>query len=222
MLKVVLIDLDDTILDFKACSHDSIKKAKEELNIKLPDDFYDSFDKYNPTLWEKVEKGLLKTSTLFEIRFKELFKMNNIDGDYNLFEDTFRKYLKESHVLLPYAKELLEYLHTKYKVYGASNSSTAKEKRLKLAGVYNYFDGLFVSEVVGYQKPQKEFFLHVLKELNITKDEVIMIGDSLTSDIIGAYNLGIKSIWFNKDNIKKEDPIIDLEVKRLEDIKKYI
>lgn len=222
MIKVVLLDLDDTILDFKLCAKDSLYKASKALNIELSDTFYAAFFKQSDYLWQNVEKGIITLEELFNTRFKLLFNEFNIDCNPILFDKEYRNNLRESHILVPYAKELVMYLHQKYKVFAASNSSKGKENRLKLARIYDYFDGIFVSEEIGYPKPRIEFFLYILNKLNINKDEIVMIGDSLSSDISGAKEFNIKSIWFNKNNIEYDKNLVDIEVKSLEEIKNYL
>ena len=223
MIKAILLDIDDTILDWDLCSHYAIKMAAEELNISLPDSIYSVYDRINPTLWQEHEKGLLPMDELFKKRFNTIFKEVNVSFDGEVFEKYFRKYILDSHIFVEGAYSLLEYLYSKYDVYAASNSTLyQQQRRIARAGILDYFTDIFVSEEIGYHKPKGEFYDGCLKRMHASKDEIIVIGDSLSSDIKGAYNYGLKSIWFNKKKIKDDSKMYDYMVYDLAEIKKIL
>ena len=203
MIKAVLIDIDNTILDWEACSHEAMIKAGIATNIKIDENFLNTYDRENPKLWEQLENNEITFAELKEKRFKIIFELTNTEGNIEEFEKQFKNNILESHIEMANARELLEYLFKKYKVFAASNSNLYQQKRrLANAELLDFFNDIFVSEELKAYKPNKEFFDEVFKRIPFKKEEVIMIGDSLSSDIKGANDYGIKSIWFNKSNIK--------------------
>lgn len=220
MFKYVLIDIDDTIIDFYKSSEDSLRKMFAIKGYPFNDDTMEIYHKVNLPLWKQVTEGKMTVDELRLIRFNEVFKALGIEGDGVEFENMYKEHLTQTSFLMPYADELLKYLKSKYKVYAASNAYYNQQyNRLKLAGVLELFDGIFTSHEIGAEKPRPEFFEHCLKELgNPDTSEVIMIGDNLKADIEGAKNLGISGIWYNFRERQGEEKIADYTVKCLKEI----
>lgn len=224
-VKVILIDIDNTLLDFNKGAKIAMAKALKECGVEFQDWYFEVFTRENDLLWEKIERGELTRQGLHKVRFHIIFDAIGIKGDGDKAEVEFRKALFDIAETVDGANELLEYLSKKYKIYSASNAIYAQQiNRLKIAKMHDYFDGFFISETIGVQKPTKEFFDYCFNHMNgITKEQTIMIGDSLTADIIGAKNYGIKSIWYN--HLKKENQtqiLPDYEVASLLEIKNII
>ena len=221
MIKTVLIDVDDTILDFKECSIGAIKQSMLDFNFLYKDEYYDVFHRENDKLWHMIENKTLTIDELHQIRWKIIFASIGLEGDYIAFEEHFVNYLKASSIPVLGANSLLKYLHKKYQIYVVSNATNRQQhKRLEKANMTPFIDKIFTSIDIGYSKPSKEFFQICLDGLN--KDEVIIIGDSLTADIKGGINAGIKTIWFNKYQEKIPNIHIDYIVNSLEEIKKIL
>ena len=222
MIKAILIDIDNTILDWKACSHEAMIKAGLSTNIKIDDNFLKTYDIENPKLWQKLERNEITFSELKEQRFKIIFDLTNTKGDIAEFEKEFRNNILDSHIEIPNARDILEYLYSKYYIFAASNSNLyQQQRRLSSALLLDYFNDIFVSEELKAYKPSKEFFDEIFKRIPFKKDEVIMIGDSITSDIKGAIDYGIKSIWFNRFNTN-EKSFATYEVNDLSLIRKIL
>ena len=200
MIKAVLFDIDDTILDFGKCAEWAVKTAMEERNTEYRHEYYGVFKKINDDLWKKLEKGEITREELFNRRFNEIFAELGINLDGREFESRFLELLHESTEEVPGARELLKYLHSKnYRVYAVSNAmQTQQETRLKKSGLSRYFDGVFTSELLGASKPSGAFFGAFFEHVpDISKDEVILIGDSLSADISGGKRYGLTTCWFN-------------------------
>ena len=120
-------------------------------------------------------------------------------------------------------EDLLLYLSDKYKIFTASNGIfKMQENRLKKSNLDKYFDKIFVSDKIGFEKPDKKFFQKIMDLTKFSNDDLIMIGDSIKSDIIGAKNSKIKSIYLNKEDKKISDKNFTYQVKNLSEIKKIL
>lgn len=222
-IKVVFVDIDDTLLDFDLCADWAIQKACEELKIHLPKDFFPTFWKINDGLWKDLEKGLLTLAQLSTKRWDVLFENYQIVFDSSVFDTYYRKYLSLSGIHVQGAESLLSYLSEKYDVYSASNGPYHQQiNRLELSGLSKYIKGNFISEKIGHNKPTKAFFDGCFEHLEVSKEECIMIGDSLSADMKGAHEYGMKCIWYNRLHEKVEDICADYAVTRMIDIKNIL
>lgn len=204
MIRAVLLDIDNTILDFDAYVREALKNGFSVFGLGTYDEkVYDVFAGINNSLWRELEKGNLTMEALFSVRFNTIFARLGIECDGQAFEKYFSEYLNESAIPVRNAEALTEYLGKKYILAAASNGPYfQQEHRLSLAGMRGHFADLFISEKVGASKPSRAFFDHCLKKLNeitdVLPEEFIMIGDSPTSDIMGAGNAGMKTIYFDR------------------------
>ena len=223
MFKVILIDIDDTLLDFDRCAEYAMKQAAVDFGIAWRDEIYEVFSLQNPILWQNIEKGLLTREQLHLTRWVIIFEKLGINADGVEFEKRFRYYIASSSEKMDGAEDILQYLSAKYRVYAASNAHYDQQlSRMKLAGLEKYLDGYFISEKIGAEKPSKEFFDACLAGLDgVSKSEVIMIGDSLSADIKGAKEYGLTSIWM-KGRKEGECAFADYTVSKLEEIKEII
>lgn len=221
---VVFIDIDDTLLDFTKCANDAIKSACNKFGVPYTTTLVDTFHPINLDLWHRLEKKEVTKEKLFDTRFQIVFDKLGIKADGIAFETAFRENFHESAILVDGARDLLEYLRSKYKVYVASNASMHQQtNRMKRAELDGYIDGYFVSEEIGFPKPQKEFFDACFKALQDVKpQDVVMIGDSLSADIKGACEYGLKTIWYNHRNEPTAGVKCDYIVSRLSEIKNIL
>lgn len=221
---VVFIDIDDTLLDFTKCANDAIKSACNKFGVPYTTTLVDTFHPINLDLWHRLEKKEVTKEKLFDTRFQIVFDKLGIKADGIAFETAFRENFHESAILVDGARDLLEYLRSKYKVYVASNASMHQQtNRMKRAELDGYIDGYFVSEEIGFPKPQKEFFDACFKALpDVKPQDVVMIGDSLSADIKGACEHGLKTIWYNHRNEPTADVKCDYIVSRLSEVKNIL
>lgn len=223
MIKAVLIDIDDTIFDFEKCSKNSFLKTLEKFNIKFKEEDFSYFNKVNDILWTKQKLGEINIKEVFIKRDYLMGKYFNIDIEKGLFNDLFVKFLYDEIEMVDGIEDLLLYLSDKYKIFTASNGIyKMQENRLKKSNLDKYFDNVFVSDKIGFEKPDKKFFQKIMDLTKFSNDDLIMIGDSIKSDIIGAKNSKIKSIYFNKEDKKISDKNFTYQVKNLSEIKKIL
>lgn len=223
MIKAVLIDIDDTIFDFEKCSKNSFLKTLEKFNLKFKEEDFSYFNKVNDILWTKQKLGEINIKEVFIKRDYLMGKYFNIDIEKGLFNDLFVKFLYDEIEMVDGIEDLLLYLSDKYKIFTASNGIyEMQENRLKKSNLDKYFDNIFVSDKIGFEKPDKKFFQKIMDLTKFSNDDLIMIGDSIKSDIIGAKNSKIKSIYFNKEDKKISDKNFTYQVKNLSEIKKIL
>ena len=223
-IKAVLIDIDNTLLDFNKGAEIAVGVAFNKCGLTFNEHCFNTFIEQNDLLWQKIERGELTREGLHQIRFKTIFNVLGISADGIMAETEFRKALFNIAVPVDGALELVQYLSKKYKVYCASNAIYNQQiNRLTLSKMHDYFSGFFISEKIGHQKPTKEFFDYCFYNMQVKPEQTIMIGDSLTADILGAKNYGLKSIWFNQfDKQNNSDIFPDYMVKELLQIKNIL
>ncbi len=205
MLKVILFDVDNTLLSFDEYVKESMKNGFEKFKIGTYEDgMFSVFNQINTGLWQQLEKGELDFEELQEKRWNMIFECLGISYDGVAFEKYFRECLFESAIPESGAMELLEYLHGKYILCVASNGPYAQQvNRLKISGLLPYFSDLFISEEIGSSKPSEKFFNTCINRLNAKSEqkiqpcEMMIIGDSLSSDMAGGIQSGMQTCYYN-------------------------
>lgn len=227
MIKAVFLDIDNTLLSFEEYVKESMKTGFERFGLPpYEEGMFPVFERINNELWRQIEQGTLTLRQLQQIRWNHIFQALGIEGDGIAFEQYFRDCLFESAILEPGAMELLDHLKGRYMLCAASNGPYEQQvNRLRVGGMLPYFSHLFISEKIGVSKPAATFFDACFRELNrdgeetIRPSEVMMIGDSLTSDIAGGIAAGMKTCFYNrKFSIVPEGMAPDYVVNSLEDI----
>lgn len=222
MFQTIFIDLDDTILDFSVAEHAAISKTFRQVGMEPTPELLARYSAINLSQWEAYERGEISRETVLVRRFELLFQELGSDLDAQSTEDIYRGYLSIGHYFIDGAVEILEYLAPKYDLFLASNGVAATQySRLKSANISHFFKEIFISEVTGSHKPEKAYFDYCFARIpNFDPTKALMIGDSLTSDIRGGKNAGIRTCWFNPKH-KPHRPEIepDYEVFSLEELK---
>lgn len=201
----LLFDADETLLDFQKDETAAIMGILDYCSVEKSEKNIATYKKVNKSLWKSIEKGEIDKETLKKIRFSLFFKEIGYTSNEDPFKtnERYLSYLASGGSLLSGARELLDELHDEgYDMYIVTNGIEKTQKqRLTKAGIIDYFNGIFVSEAIGYQKPRKEYFSYVLSHINERDiSKVLLIGDSLTSDILGAVNAGIPCAWLRHDS----------------------
>ena len=221
MIKTILLDLDDTILDFHKAEHIALSATLREIGIEPTEAVLKRYSEINRAHWKRLELGELTRPEVLHGRFTQLFCELGVEGDCYEAQRIYEWKLGTGHYFLDGGQELLDTLYEKYDLYLASNGTDiVQTRRIASANIEHYFKDLFISQRLGFDKPMKEFFDRAFARIeNFNPDETIIIGDSLTSDIKGGINAGIRTCWFNLHGIKNESGIIpDYEVTTLAQI----
>jgi len=223
LFKVILWDLDNTILDFLLAEKNSLKAAFRELGLgKCTDNMVKLYSSINVKHWEMLERGEIKKKDVYRLRFQEFLNEIGKDANPSELNELYERGICDTVEFIDDSFKILSFLKGKYKQYCVTNGRKDVQKdRLKISKLDTVFDGVFISDVIGYEKPNKGFFDYVLKHIiPCKKDEILIIGDSLTSDMRGGNNAGIKCCWFNPNGKEKPcDLIIDYEIKELSEIR---
>lgn len=198
-ITTILIDIDNTLLDFHLCAEQTIIEGFAEFGLPYDATVIPVFHEVNNYFWGQLEKGELEKKDIFINRWKGVFQRLGIEADAQAFEQRFIDGIARSHEPVQDALEVLAYLAGKYRVCAASNSQYQQQvKRLTSAKMIDYIDEIFVSDTLGAAKPSVEFFQACLREIgDVKKEEILMIGDSLAADVQGGKNAGIATCWYN-------------------------
>ncbi|MBQ1262713.1 MAG: YjjG family noncanonical pyrimidine nucleotidase [Oscillospiraceae bacterium] len=224
MIKYALFDIDNTLIDFGESAKIAMPRLFEVMGYPYTPEVPQLYHKFNAPLWAALERGEITGQYLRSIRWGRIMKALGIECDSVKMEAEYAEQLARVAVLVDGADELLKYLKEKgYVIAIASNSYQAQqERRTKLAGLDKYIDYYFTSMDMGVEKPSVEFFNRCFERLgNPSKDEMIMIGDSLTADVAGGKGAGITTIWFDKFKTHAENEA-DYAVTSLLDIKNIL
>ena len=225
MIKAVFIDVDDTLLDFRACAKEAMQATMKEFGMVYEESMFPVFWQINSELWQAIQRGELTREGLWEIRWNRIFAELGIQADGPAFETAFHDKLAVSAVEVEGAREIMAYLASRYRVFVTTNAPHYQQvTRLTTAGMIQYVEEVFTSEKIGASKPSEKFFKACFAALpDIKPEETVIIGDSLTADIRGGVVFGMKTCWFNPDG--KEVPqelAIDYVVHTLAEIENWL
>lgn len=221
MIRTILFDLDDTLLDFKASEAEALRYTLKTLGLDPTPEIIARYSVINQAQWELLEKKVLTRQQVLVRRFELLFKEYGIDCEAQKAQDMYHHRLSQGHYFLPGAQELLEEIKDQYDLYIVSNGTAAvQDGRIKSSGIAKYFKDIFISEHIGCDKPDPVFFERSFDKIpGFKKEEAVIIGDSLTSDIRGGNNVNVRTVWFNPKGLPGREGIhADYEIKALEEI----
>ena len=217
----VLLDLDDTILDFRKAEHRALARSLDELGVPYDEAVLNRYSVINLEHWERLENGEITRAQVLVGRFEQLLGELGEEKDAALLRDTYERNLSEGHFFVDGAEELLKTLYGKYRLFLVSNGTDCVQQgRLASAGISGYFEKIFVSEKLGANKPEKAFFDRCFGQIpGFDRERCILVGDSLTSDIRGGINAGVKTCWFNlRGNAARADIVPDYCIDRLSEL----
>ena len=199
--KAIFLDIDDTLLDYIPCCREAFDAAVEACGYVSNDELFDLFFSISGRLFSEAKHGLhtvAEVMDLYPIEFVERagWPMEKVDP----FKHAFRKAWGETHTLVPEALETVQALHYKgYRLFAASNSfGHLQRSRLQHAGLLPFFEDTFISMDIGYDKPDIRFYQEALRRCGLQPQEVLMVGDSMTTDILGAQAAGLATCFFDR------------------------
>ena len=196
MYRAIFIDIDDTLLDYIPC-------CREAFELALPEhpEYFDLFFEISGRLFSEAKHGLHTIAEVMELYPKEFIATIGYPPEaVDPFKHAFRAAWGKTHTLVPGAKEMLENLQAKgYRLFAASNSfGNLQRSRLEKAGILKYFEDTYISMDIGYDKPDIRFYQEALRRCGLQAKEVLMIGDSMTTDVIGAQKAGMDALFFDR------------------------
>ena len=227
MIKVILWDIDGTLLNFKAAEAVAIRACFASHGLgECTDEMLAEYSGINDKWWKRLERGEVTKPEVLIGRFREFFAGYGLPGEKaEPFNEEYQLRLGDTCVFNDDGGELVAQLRGKVKQYAVTNGTrVAQERKLAKSGLGRLFDDVFISELLGADKPNVAFFEAVWAKIGrYDKDEVLIVGDSLTSDIRGGNNAGILTCWYNPEGKKNEAGAkVDYEIRSLQEIKQIL
>lgn len=221
----ILWDLDQTLLDFDKSMDYALRASFRHLGLTITDEIVERYAAINDSYWKRLELGEVTKEEVLIGRFRTLFEELEI-AQYQAedIEGYYQEKLGSVAFILNNADQVIRRLKEKgFKQFVLTNGvNRTQANKMKLSGLDQLVDGVFVSELIGYPKPRKEYydacFLSPALE-GIDRSECLIVGDSLTSDIKGANNAGIANCWYNPTGtVNDKDVTVDYEICSLEEL----
>ena len=222
---VILMDLDNTILDFNTAEYNALGRAFALVGAPFSREIAGLYHEINIRHWEMLEDGILTRDRVLVKRFEALFSEIGVEADAFRTQALYEKLLAEGHWFMPGAEAMLKALYGTYRLFICSNGTqSVQDSRIESAGIAKYFEKIFISEHMGANKPEACFFERCFREVpGFERERTIILGDSLTSDIRGGLNAGIKTCWFNPNGKTNSGPIVpDYEIRALSEFEELL
>lgn len=218
MVEFLFLDMDDTILDFHKAERVAVESTLRQFGVEPTEAVVARYSQINQGYWERLERKEVTQPQLQVGRFADLFTELGVQADAVRCAPCYMENLGIGHYFMPGAEEAVISLSKKYKLYLASNGTPKTQRsRIASAGIAPYFENIFISGEIGVNKPDKRFFDSCFAQIpGIDPSRAMMVGDSLTSDILGGKNAGIPTCWVNaKHKPRRPDIIPDYEIESI-------
>ncbi|MBQ2955634.1 MAG: YjjG family noncanonical pyrimidine nucleotidase [Clostridia bacterium] len=219
--KAIFMDNDGTLMDFKAAEANALNCVIDQLGIDSPD-APEVYSRINDQCWKDFEKGLITQEQLRLRRFRELmeyFGCGYEEDKVKITAETYVEELSHQNILLPGALDVVKQISAHLPVYILTNGiSKVQHGRIDTSPLAPYLSGLLISTEIGAPKPAPDMYLRALEMAQIEPCEALMIGDSLSSDIRGAVNLGIPACWYNPERKMKPEWVIGYEIHHIHEM----
>ncbi|MCQ4087123.1 YjjG family noncanonical pyrimidine nucleotidase [Saccharibacillus sp. JS10] len=208
--RYILFDADDTLLDFQRSEREAFAAALLESQLGL--DFEQSYEQYtiiNRALWLDYEQNKVTQTQLRSERFYRLFQQLKMDHDAKVFGDLYLRHFAAGSFLTPDALAVCDQLKSKFQLSIITNGiRDVQFSRILGSALHNHFDHIIVSDDVGFAKPAPQIFDYAMEKIGCTdKSEVLIVGDSLSSDIRGGHQYGIDTCWYNPNEFTNTSDI---------------
>ena len=218
MYKYLLFDADNTLLDFDRAEEQALFETLSLSPLGFTEEIHKRYHVINDNEWKRLERGETTRERLRTERFSRLFDEFGLDGSLycNKIADIYVDKLSKQGHLMPFAEETLERLSKKYDCYIITNGITEVQRsRMALTPLERYIKHSFISQEMGCAKPLVMFFEKVFEYIGDSdKKKYLVIGDSITSDIMGAVNAGIDSVLISKN----ENPLSTYRIEELKEL----
>lgn len=197
-IRALLMDIDDTLFDFRTSSREALAVAFAEHEIPFTEDLLSRYETIDAGLWQRFEQGGIEKEALYTERFRMLFEESGLSADPVSMNRAYFRELGDRRNFMPHCEQVLRLLHAKYRIFIVTNGNTdIQNRRIAASGVAQYFDRVFISEQMDCKKPDKLFYDKVFAEIGEDyRTCSIMIGDSLSSDMQGGRNAGIPTCLY--------------------------
>lgn len=219
---ILLFDADNTVLDFDRAEDAALEKAFCECGLHFDENVLNTYRKNNVYQWRLYEKGLTTKEKVLKDRFLDTFRQLGMTAPLHEVSSLYEKYLHQGFYVEPHADEVLQRLQKDCRLYLITNGVLSiQNSRMKGSGLEKYFLRRFVSEEIGFPKPSVKFFEAVFAALpQEDKSRMLVVGDSLTSDVQGGINVGLHTCWYNPKHAEKDaDVTPDYEI---DDLRKLL
>ena len=219
---MIIFDADETLFDFNKSEKVSLESTMLEFNLDYKEDYHlEIYKEINSAVWKELEKGLITQKELNALRFQRLLERLKQNINASDFAGVYIKHLSQASYLYENSFDLIETLSKAYRMVILSNGlKEVQDNRLRKSPISMFFEAIIISEEVGLAKPDPAIFQLLFDHTNITnKSTVLMVGDSLSSDVQGGINFGIDTCWYNAGeniNLSKIKPTY--EINRLTDL----
>ena len=221
MIKSVFIDLDDTIFDFHKAEAIALSQMLSECGIIPSDEMKERYSRINKSQWELLERKEKTREEVLTDRFTIFFSEIGRNIDSLCARKIYEYRLGCGHFFIDGAEQLLKNLYGKYDLYLASNGTeSVQTRRIASSGIEKYFNEIFISQKIGADKPSIEYFERCFERIpGFSKENAIIIGDSVSSDILGGKNAGILTCLFNPKKKQNNSAVTpDFEITSLDEI----
>jgi 2-haloacid dehalogenase len=225
MIDTILFDMDNTILDFNKAERNALTKALTKLDIEPTEHTLRRYHELNIAQWKLLELGKLTRKEVKLRRYRLLFEELGVERSPEKAVEIYEGFLGQGHFYMEGAEELLQSLSQSYRLYIVTNGTASVQKgRVESAGLRNYVRDIFVSEALGYNKPDRRYFELCFAQIpDFHRENAIIVGDSLSSDIQGGINAGLTTVWLNTEGAVNDTGISpDYEISTLSELKKLL
>lgn len=219
-MQTILFDLDDTLLDFRAAERAAITVTLRAAGVEPTPETVQRYSEINASQWRLLEQGQITRQTLTVRRFELLFAELGLVCDCRRIQADYERQLGRQSQLIPGAREVLAALAPYYDLYAATNGTAAvQDSRLAASGLLPYFRDVFISQRIGFDKPQREFFERCFAQIpGFRRKQTMLVGDSLSSDIAGGRQAGICTCWYNPHRQQAGAVRPDYEITSLDEL----
>ena len=221
MIRSLFFDLDDTLLDFHTAERNALTHALTQMEVVPTDALCIRYSAINAALWRKLERGEITRSRLLCERFERLYAELGVERDADRTQRYYETALSGQYAAVAGARETLDALYGSYRLFIVTNGTAdIQHKRIQGAGLARYFERIFISQEIGYEKPSRAFFDACFAACpSLVRAETMIIGDSLSSDMRGGMDAGLITCRYNPRGAEQPADIrIDYDIRTLEEV----